>query len=110
MSGIATLGFATRTGAVHALREAGFSTQMIAEHLGIKPNNVTALEASAARSRPRTASHVISSHAMTLTTDVLRALRPHAARRGMHVTQLARLIVETVVDEGIVDAVLDDQS
>jgi hypothetical protein len=36
------------------------------------------------------------------------ALGPHAARRNMHPNCLARLIVETVVDEGIIDAVLDD--
>ena len=33
---------------------------------------------------------------------------PHAARRDMHPNRLARLIVETVVDEKMVDAVLDD--
>jgi len=37
------------------------------------------------------------------------ALAPHAARRGVHVNTLARQIVETVVDERLVDAVLDDE-
>ena len=36
------------------------------------------------------------------------ALRPYAARRGVSVNALARRIVETVVDEKMVDAVLDD--
>jgi len=42
--------------------------------------------------------------------DILDALRPHAAKRGMHVNSLARRIVETVVDEKMVDALLDDEA
>lgn len=40
--------------------------------------------------------------------DILDSLGPHAARRGIHPNSLARLIVETVVDEGLIDSVLDD--
>lgn len=41
--------------------------------------------------------------------ELLDALAPHAARRGVKVNELARRIVETVVDGGLVDAVLDDR-
>lgn len=40
--------------------------------------------------------------------DLLSALRPHAERRDMRPNDLARMIVETVLEEGILDAVLDD--
>jgi hypothetical protein len=39
---------------------------------------------------------------------VLDELAVHAARRGVHPNQLARQLLETVVDENMVDAVLDD--
>jgi hypothetical protein len=45
---------------------------------------------------------------MVVPVDVLDALSPHAARRGMTVNHLARLIVTIIVDENMVDAVLDD--
>jgi len=41
-------------------------------------------------------------------TDLLDLLIPHAQRRGCRVNELARRIVDTVVEEGLVDAVLDD--
>ena len=39
----------TKTARVLAMRSDGLTTRQIAEHLGIKPNNVTALEFSAGR-------------------------------------------------------------
>ncbi len=40
--------------------------------------------------------------------DILKALAPHAARRGIHPNNLARLIVETAVEERLIDSILDD--
>ena len=108
MSAKPTLGYASRTDAVCALREQGVSTPEIARQLGVQPKTVTALEHSAGRRRcsPRPAEEM--GRTVVFPIYVLDALRPHAARRGIHVNTLARLIVETVVDEAMVDAVLDD--
>lgn len=40
--------------------------------------------------------------------DVLDRLAPHAERRGVTINALVRQLLETVVDDGIVDAILDD--
>jgi hypothetical protein len=103
-----TLGYASRTEAVMALRGQRLSTVVIAHRLGIDTKTVTALEHSAGRQkrRPRPAEEL--GRTVLFPIDVLDALAPYAARRGMHVNQLARRIVEQVVDDGIVDAVMDD--
>lgn len=85
------------------------TTQQIATRIGISETVVTALESSALRSvkrgKRRPEEH---GRAILFPTDVLDQLRPAAAKRGMHVNQLVRFIVETVSDENMVDAVLDD--
>lgn len=103
-----TLGFPTRTDAVLALRREGLSSGEIGRRIGISTATVTALEHSAGRRRrtPRPAEQL--GRTVLFPVDVLAALGPHAARRNMHPNSLARLIVETVVDEGLVDSVLDD--
>ncbi len=103
-----TLGYASRTDAVLALRQKRHSTTAIAAMLGIEPKTVTALEHSAGRRKrdPRRAEELCRT--VLFPIDILDALSPHAAARGMRVNQLARLIVEMVVDEGMVTAVLDD--
>lgn len=105
-----TLGYPTRTAAVHGLRAQNLSTRQIAEAIGIEPKTVVALEAGSGRARPMRAERPSEQLGRTVVVpvDVLDALGPHAARRGMHVNTLARLIITTVVDEGMVDAVLDD--
>lgn len=104
-----TLGFPSRTDAVIALRAQGLSSREISEQIGISTATITALEHSAGRSERRKR-RPAEEHGRTVLfpTDVLNALAPHAARRGMHINALARLIVETVVDDEMVDAVLDD--
>ena len=103
-----SLGYASRTDAVIALRNEGRSTRAISAALGISASAVTGLEHSAARPkrRPRPAEEM--GRTVLFPADVLDSLRPHAAQRGMHVNALARRIVEEVVDDGLVDAVLDD--
>lgn len=102
-------GYRSRTEAVLAFRKAGLSTRQIADKLDIGENTVTALEHSAMRSTKR-AARPAEQHGRTILfpRDVLDALGPHAARRGIHPNSLARRIVETVVEQGLVDAVLDD--
>jgi len=99
----------TRTDTVLLLRRQGRTTKEIAAQLGIASKTVTALEHSALRSKRR-AARPAEEHGRTILfqVDVLDRLRPHAAKRGIHPNKLARLIVETVVDEGMIDAVLDD--
>jgi len=92
---------------VVALRQAGLSTGEIAERVGISREGVVAAEHSAARSRARRMSGE-TGRTVVFPDALLARLDPHAARRGIHRNSLARRIVETVVDENMVDAVLDD--
>ncbi len=103
-----TLGYASRTEAVLALRAQRIPTAEIARRIGIAHKTVTALEHSAGRNRRAPRPSEALGRTIVFPTDILDALGPHAARRGMHVNQLARRIVETVVDENMVDAVMDD--
>lgn len=103
------LGYRSRTAAVHALREQRLSTRQIAEAIGISEKNVVALECSSGRSRarePRPSEQL--GRTVVIPVDVLDALGPHAAKRCISVNHLVRLIVSTVVDENMIDAVMDD--
>lgn len=100
-----TLGYPSRTEAVLALRRDKLPTSAIAARIGIEPKTVVALEASASRSRV-----LVSEGYRTIifSPDVLRRLRPAAAQRDVTVNELVRRIVDAVVDDGLVEAVLDD--
>lgn len=102
------LGYPSRTAAVLAYRRAGATTREIASLIGIKPETVTALEASAARSQRRAASPEHPGRAVLLPVELFDKLGPHAAKRGRSVSHLVRAIIQTVVDEDMIDAVLDD--
>lgn len=103
-----TLGYPSRTAAVMALRGQGLQTSQIAEAIGIDGKTVIALEIGSGRPKriPRQSEEL--GRTVVLPIDVLDALGPHAARRNIHVNSLVRLIVCTVVDEKMIDAVLDD--
>ena len=100
------LGWSSHTDAVVGLRAMGLSTRAIADRLGLKHASVTAFEHAAGRRRRRPAEAL--GRTVLFPLDVLAALGPHAARRGMDPNSLARAIVIAVVDDGLVDAVLDD--
>lgn len=102
------LGYPSRTAAVLGLRQLGFSTGEIAHAIGISSKTVTALECGSSRPKRERGEREYLGRAVLVPTDVLDALGPHAAKRGVSVNSLARLIVCTVVDEGMIDAVLDD--
>jgi DNA-binding CsgD family transcriptional regulator len=105
-----TLGHASRTDAVLALRHQGLTTRQIGERIGIADSTVTALEHSAGRAKQRAARPAErNGRTILFPRDILAALGPHAAKRGIHPNTLARLIVSTVVDECLIDSVLDDQ-
>lgn len=101
------LGYPSRTAAVHGLRAQGMTTRQIASAIGIPDNTVIALECGDRRPRPVRPDEE-RGRAILFPVDVLAALGPHAARRGIHPNSLARLIVSTAVDENMIDAILDD--
>lgn len=106
-----TLGFATRTEAVLALRAGGKTTRQIADAIGIEPQTVSALEVSALRSaaRLRNAAQAFDGRAVLLPTDILSRMRRASAKRGMEPHELAIRIIRTVVMENMIDAVIDDE-
>ena len=107
-----TLGYASRTEAVEAMRGQGLSTRAIAAKIGIEVKTVNALEASALRrGGRRSAWEGISTskqHTVCVDNDVLISLRPHATRRGVSVNQLIRQLIGILADDDLVDALLDD--
>jgi hypothetical protein len=104
------LGYRSRTEAVLALRKAGYSTAAIAEKIGIEVNAVSALESSGMRHHDRCTPVKIPAarNALLLPQKLINALAPHAELRGLRPTELAFCILETVVNDGMVNAVLDD--
>ena len=102
------LGFPSRTAAVLGLRQQGLKTAQIAQAIGISSKTVTALECGSSRLKRERSEYQYLGRVVLVPTDVLDALSPHAAKRGVSPNSLARLIVSTVVDEGMIDAVLDD--
>jgi hypothetical protein len=100
-----TLGYPSRTAAVLALRSNGMSTEAIAARIGIEEKTVLALEASGKRSRQLVAD---GGGTILLPPDIMVRLRRVAAHRTMSAGELARRIIEVVLDDGIVDAVLDE--
>lgn len=104
------LGYPSRTAAIFAFRQRGETTASIADRIGISPKTVTALEASAAKAKRHRSANNHPGHAVLLSTELYLALGPHAAKRGRSVGHLARFILETVIKENMVDAVLDDDA
>ncbi|HEV7345751.1 MAG TPA: LuxR C-terminal-related transcriptional regulator [Devosia sp.] len=105
-----TLGFATRTEAVLALRAAGRTTRQIADQLGIEPKTVSALEVSAVRAIKRLRDpSALDGRLALLPADILSQMRRAASKRGMAPHELAVRIVRVVVTGDLIDAVLDDE-
>lgn len=102
------LGYPSRTLAVHGLRGQGLSTRQIADVIGIADKTVIALEIGSARPRRELRPAEQMGRTVVIPVDVLDALGPHAARRNISINHLVRLLVSTVVDEKMIDAVLDD--
>lgn len=100
-----TLGYPSRTDAVLAMRAQNIPTNVIAARCGIDLKTVSALESCAGRRRRPAAA---GNRTVLFPQDLLSSLGPHAARRGITPNELARRIVETVIDDGLIDSVLDD--
>lgn len=100
-----TLGYASRTAAVAALRSEKCSTEDIAARIGIEPKTVIALETSARRTKQLIADGYRN---VLFDGDTMRRLQPHAARRQITVAELARRIIDTALDDKLIDSLLDD--
>jgi hypothetical protein len=104
------LGYSSSTAAVLAPRKQGESTETIAARVGITANKMLALESSAGRYKKRPDPIVVATdRALLLPLRLLQALAPHAYRRGTKPTMLAFAIIETVIADDMVNAVLYDQ-
>lgn len=104
-----TLGYATRTEAVLALRRQGRTTREIANLIGIRVETVSALECSARRS-PRHGGPVhVRPEFGGVSLNTRQLLRPQAAARGMSVDRLIIHLIDQIAESNLVDAVLDDR-
>lgn len=104
-----TLGYPSRTAAVLALRTQGCTTGEIARAIGIPISSVLALETSHERQKAKGVEPPLS-HRIVLEKELFNKMLPIAAHRGICVGELARRIVAVTIEDGMVDAVLDDDS
>lgn len=102
-----TLGYPSRTACCLALHDQGKSYHEIAILTGIEPTTVSALLTSGSRARQARACEQ-NGRTIVFATDLLDMLAPHAIKRKITVNALARRLVEIAVEEGMVDAILDD--
>jgi hypothetical protein len=103
---IPTLGYPSRGEAVMALTAQGLDRFEIAARIGIKPGSVAVHQHYGKRGRIDRSTETC--RRVRIKRDALNALASHAAKLGLTVDSLARLILQAVVEGNIVDAVLDD--
>jgi RNA-splicing ligase RtcB len=89
-----------------ALTAQGMDRFEIASLIGIKPGSVAVHLHYGKRGRGYGVSQAFAH--VRITRKALTTLASHAAKRGVAVDSLARLILQAVVDGNLVDAVLDD--
>ncbi|CAA2142820.1 hypothetical protein [Hyphomicrobium sp. ghe19] len=96
---VPTLGFPSKSAAIEAMKAANMPPKEIAAAIGISLRNYYRLEAYTRKGRGRQ---------IVLSRDMMDAAAPHAKVRNISVHELMRQILETVLEEGMVDNVLDD--
>jgi len=103
-------GYPTRTEAVAAFVEAGMPRAEIAARIGIPTKSVSALLGESRRARPADEQVKRRSPQVVLQlTDAQRcALREHAARRDLSLDRLLFDLLDVIVEDKLVDAILDD--
>lgn len=82
-----------------ALQSQGLRSSQIAAVLGVSSSCVSGLLSYGRLKQLR----------ITVDQDVCAALAPFAARRGIGECELVRRLLTSIVDDGLVDAVLDDR-
>lgn len=112
------LGYPSRSAAAWALRQQGLGLQVIADRVGCKAGSVHNLIRAEEARRRRQAGYVKQpfpaltpggfSHSVRLSNISYGCLCDHAERRGMKVIALVRAILDAVIKDDLVDAVLDD--
>lgn len=104
---IPCLGYPTRSAAALALRKQGLSNAEIAARIGITAKQASCFVYRATHKRSGRP-YDRRTYNVRISRDVIEDLAPHAEKRGLHPHALARLLVATVVDDEMIDAVLDD--
>lgn len=99
-----SLGFPTRTAAVLALHDDGLNVHQIAAQLETTACRVRST-LSVAQSR---AEYTERSGKLVIPFAVAANLQIDAEIRGISVSRLAARLLETIVTDGLIDAVLDD--
>jgi hypothetical protein len=99
------LGYPSKTAAVADLLAKGHSVREVAGRLGIEEKSVVALDISGRR-RKRPAE--TNGRTVVVAIDTLNRLHPHALRRRISVNELVRRIIDTAIDEQLIDNILDD--
>lgn len=101
------LGYPSLTEAAVSLAAAGVPHAEIARRIE-RPVKWVDSMVSQGRMTHKRRSAELRARQVTLPPDVAQALAPHAAARGIDPAALALRIVETVAEEAMIDAVLDD--
>ena len=99
-----TLGYPSQTEAVLALREQGLRTCEIADKVGVSRGHVVSLEKKARERMNGTRRRGYAS----IPPEFVDPLVPLAEARGMTARQLILKLLATIIDDGMVDAILDD--
>lgn len=95
-SAVPTNGHPSRIAAINALKKQGLGPTKIGRQIGLSGRQVGHLMQSNRRA------------VVNFPRDTLEMLRPYAKKRRMSVSGLAIAIVFAAVDDGMVDAILDD--
>lgn len=93
------LGYPSLTAAILGLRKRDWCAERIGNVLGITAPQVRLLEKAAAKAQKRRAD---------MLGEYRQKLAPHAIVRGVSVDDLVRRLLDVIVIDGLVDAVLDD--
>jgi len=102
------MGYPSQTAAIRALKAKGMQCGEIAQLLGMKPKDVTSAAIIATKHRTKSFSYD-KPQQVYLGIQTIAALKPHADARGIMPTKLVQMLIDIVVRDGMVDAVLDDQ-
>lgn len=106
---IPTLGYPTRQAAIEALHDDGLSVEEIAQKIGISQETVRVVLCHVRNGRRR-CWHRVLTCTIVVPTTTLDRLRVDADARGVSVNKLVRLLLDHIVDDNMVNAVLDDEA